>query len=121
MSAVGAVLFPSGKVGWFEMHTICPGWYSTVYADYEESRKNWHTKEPRQECRCGEKQRIRVVAIAEVCGSDLGWSWPGVACENCMQFLGACGFEGQEEVYFEFKKVGVPEWFEEAWRKTVKA
>ena len=24
MSTQGAVLFPNGAVGWFEMHTICP-------------------------------------------------------------------------------------------------
>ena len=119
MSAQGAVLFRSGQVAWFEMHTICSGWYSTVYASYEESRKHWHDKPPRMECRCGPKQRIELVQIAEFCGDDHGWFWPGIACGNCLQFLGPCSFEGQDEVIYEFKQNDLPYWAKkEIWRVT---
>jgi hypothetical protein len=114
MSATGAVLFPTGKIGWFEMHTIVPGWYSTVYADYRTANEHWYDKAPRTECHCGEAQRITLVQL-----TDGYWYWPAVACETCLQFLGACSMEGQEEVVWDFKRDGVPDWFEKALRRAL--
>ena len=119
MSAQGAVLFPNGQVGWFEMHTIVPGWYSTVYANYKESREHWHDPAPHLECHCGPDQRIELVQIVEFCGDTDGWCWPGVACSKCLQFLGPRSFEGQDETLYEFKKNGLPYWaHKEIWKVT---
>lgn len=105
MSTQGAVLFPNGQVGWFEMHTICPGWYSTVYKTCKEMRDHWHDTAPKVECTCGEKQWITLVQIAD------GYEYfPGVACQACLQFLGPCSMEGVEEVIWGFRKRGVPDW-----------
>ena len=65
MSAIGGVLFPNGQIGWFEYHTICPGWYSTVYDTYQKCREEWHSQSPKEECHCGDKQSIVLVQIAE--------------------------------------------------------